>query len=555
MDRKILTLTGMIFLAMTATACQKAKMKSVPAAVVTPATDNPGSNPGPTPNTPTGGQGPVNPYNPPVIEIDHETHWEPPVLPPTDFEPPAHCTTDCDPVIVRLPDVPKDEDLRCGEGGHECPVIVDREYCQELPIKKKQNKADILIVADTSKSMMGGKTGGDGELAAIADAVGSLLSHMPDDTDDYRIAVMLGNGPGNKHHAKLLKISGDDKAVIDVKRLIRNNGGDKDKAYKQVRSILKAKLLALKNRKEYADLTRAQGEALLLSVYDSMKSKAAREVLKGQGFLRDDAMLGVIFVADEQDVCYDYSSEKNADNTNKYSPALAEGKVDQAETDAFNGVCAKAGPNGERLTPEHVKAALVRAKGGDEGKVLATGILYLNNDLPQGLEDENEMGHGYLGLIALTHSVPMNLANVDRGGDQMDFAPLMTEIGEMAYDQMRYEDTFACSSNVDPYDVNQSSMQVEIFDGSNSKAIATFSSQCTDSKHCPPGIIGPVSGEIVKGGQGGRFLNVSITNQKQLRAVLRNRNLSDSAVVKVSFYPLKDSKGNPVVLPPAEDYH
>ena len=180
----------------------------------------------------------------------------------------------------------------------------------DLGVDKKRNKLDILFMVDTSASLRRGglRSTEDGELVQIARGMKEFVKHLKPDTD-YRVAVMTGHGPASPYHGKLISSGRGDAAVLDYKSLARD-GMSRAQIERELGRILEAKMKAVPN-----ETGGAQGEAMLLALYNSIINPELRGAIERQGLFRADASLNVIIVSDEQDVCFDYAGSS-------YKPTL-----------------------------------------------------------------------------------------------------------------------------------------------------------------------------------------------------------------------------------------
>ncbi|MGE3759541.1 MAG: hypothetical protein AB7H97_17380, partial [Pseudobdellovibrionaceae bacterium] len=236
----------------------------------------------------------------------------------------------------------------CGEAGEKCkPMESVAGQCvdQPLNVKTKEQKAelDVLFVVDTSLSMKKpSATSPQGELAQLASQMDKYIEVFRNDSTDINVGVMLGHGPNSHWHGRLYKASKGDPAVLKTRDLDKN------------RMI---KLLTDKMKSVPNESGGAQGEAMMLSLFQSINKKNLREEI-GKDFFREKATLAVIFVTDEQDVCYDYSSStyqpvnvtktiqgkliKGPKGKKVREASHTEQMPDPVETTFFMEVCAKA---------------------------------------------------------------------------------------------------------------------------------------------------------------------------------------------------------------------
>ncbi len=232
------------------------------------------------------------------------------------------------------------------------------------PEAEVTKKLDLLFVTDTSGSL-------DEERGEIADGIDAFIAALPQDVD-FRIGVMLGHGLASGWSGKLYK-KGTEPFVLD----------SETQTLTQIRTQLRSKLV--NPASEYQS---DGGEVGLYSLHRSMAGTPLQN-MKNQGFMRADAALAVVFIADENDICYP-------------------GQVpdpDGYEASAYQTYCANSGVNAAS-----VYSRLREAKG--DLPLVVAGLVYTNNaTLPH--YGENEKGLGYLETIALANGLAVDLANGD----------------------------------------------------------------------------------------------------------------------------------------------
>lgn len=438
--------------------------------------------------------------------------------------------------------------------------------CDPIPLDSKMDtdKLDILFVVDTSLSMHGGnKSGGKtvvNELAILASEMDVFAKRL-DPKTDFRIGMLLGHGPGKGNiHGKLFQTSASDPAVIDFNsEKAKCRGNDETAracAFKRISKILEHKMSHLPT-----DHTDAQGEALLLSLYDAITNKDLRRAIvkneKGveKGLLRKDAVLMVIPISDEQDVCYDYKTcSTEGHDANFCTPAQvakrdAKGKVtgygqDQHEVRAFDKICSKAVNKTSPLTPNHVWEALTNLKGGDISRVLFTPVIYLNNnDVPKNQgQDENEVGHGYYDIALLAHNASGDLATIVQKDDKVSFAGILDNLGGVIATRMKYRDTFECSiTGVAPAAVNFSTVEVHVFDFKTGQDAAVFTGQCSPNPKiaCAGDFTGGAEIKIGRNGNGQQTHFTASVNLNALNDKLKAMGFENGQVL-INFKTLSD---------------
>ncbi|MGE0526257.1 MAG: hypothetical protein AB7P49_04270 [Bdellovibrionales bacterium] len=386
-----------------------------------------------------------------------------------------------------------------------CPPMPGKCEAISLAAEKELKALDVLFVVDTSTSLRGGlsyqkKKGKTvavndpqkGELVQIAREITNFVRRL-DPKTDYNIAVLLGHGPPSQYYGRLFSSDErQDPAVIEFRAFYdqekKRGGSEKEirtRVEERITKVLEQKMLSIPK-----DPSEAQGEALLMSLYMAIADPDSLKAIKNARFFRDDAALAVILISDEQDVCYDYMA-----NQTPRRPFQRGGKTlneDPHEVTFFNDKkngCAGV-VNGERLTPNHVFDALnwlknSKSKGRQQSKLITIAIVYTSNDIPQGVEDENEMGHGLIELVQLAGGQIADLAKVDRSNNRVSFANELKFLGDYTHFELKYDSSFECKSSVHPIAVNPSTLRVRVLD-STGKVVASFvSPECTPDTLSP----------------------------------------------------------------------
>lgn len=410
-----------------------------------------------------------------------------------------------------------------------------------LNVEKDRTKLDILFVVDASASLLrGGKgTKEDGELVQIAKGMHHFVKNLQPETD-YRIAVMVGYG--DERMGKLFSAGSGDPAVIDYKSLKRD-GYSRAQAEKELGRVMERKMRGIRQENDGA-----QGEAMMLNLYKSITVGANRERIVRQGLFRKDAALAVVFVSDEQDVCFDYSTASQQINANRAlkqkrgAQGVMERVIDPYEDAFFKNACSKAAA-GKPLTPGHVYDALLSLKQ-DREKIMVNVIGYIKPiaetlGVENKPEDENEQAWGMIDLHTLAGNGQLaEMANVVKHNSQ--FSTELNQIGQYTDFKMRYDHSYICKSNYDPRSINFTSMQVKILNAQG-QHIATFFGGCKDGG-CPDGIAGPAYGEIMTGARNARYTRVTVPADS-LRAILEQHKVTEGRV-EMEFMTKSDINPN-----------
>jgi hypothetical protein len=323
--------------------------------------------------------------------------------------------------------------------------------------------------------------------------------------------------------------------------------------------LLEDKMKALPN-----DSSDAQGEALMLSLFEGINDKNRRkEIMGNNDFFRKDATLAVIFVTDEQDVCFDYASSMDPATGKPYQPVqvtktiegkLVKGKkgkkvreasttqtmADPHETRFFNNVCSKAFKGG-LLKPEHVHDALLSLKGGTD-KLMLSGVVYSSPELTPAVarNDENEMGHGIIELVGRENGLLIDLNKAGTGLDR--FSDGMKALAQNVQAEMSVNPTFSCTSKIHPLAIDLAQVVVTIKDGSG-KALATYSGSKLNSA-------------IKMNGKGGNpYMQATVTDGKGLNKILTEAKANNGTVsitykTRVDHDPKSGQEVDPVTGAP-----
>lgn len=254
-----------------------------------------------------------------------------------------------------------------------------KEHYNQPNVELSQ-KLDLLFVTDTSGSL-------DTERNAIATGIGNFISQLSTNAD-YQIAVTLAHGPKSARFGQLYKAA-TEPTVLRSKEL----------SIADIRSHLLKKLTTIQT-----DYDTDGGEAGLLSLNKALESARLDEIRTQNNFFRQDAVLAIVFISDENDICAVYP----AGVTRKYDP---NGK----ELPAFNNYCKN------KIDANSVYNRLLAVQGANP--LLVSAIIYTDkNTVPAG--DENEIGYGYTDIvnlangkmvdIASTSNIPSGLADIGK---------------------------------------------------------------------------------------------------------------------------------------------
>jgi len=287
---------------------------------------------------------------------------------------------------------------------------------------------DLLFVADSSLSLMS-------ERQQLARAIPSFLQQLPAEADT-RIAVMLAHAD-SKFTGSLFSHRGDPR-VIDTRAL------SADAAERALSRNLSCPRL---------EFDAANGEMMMLSLQNSLEDKRF-EKIRSQGFFRPDAALSVVFISDENDVCFDPIA-------NGYStfPDFNQSWF-HLEERAYRRHCLNS--SGQlRVTAETVLDGLFQRFPGR--KISLAGIVHTDPAHVRRF-GEDSIGHGIIELVNKTaDGVLMDI----RTGD---FSDALRRLGSVVSTQLQLMTTFSIRSGSA---LDENSIQVEV-DGN--RVSATYDS-------------------------------------------------------------------------------
>jgi hypothetical protein len=255
----------------------------------------------------------------------------------------------------------------CGSG-------VERLTWQFFQPEAEFNRSvDLLFVTDASLSL-------HFERRKLARAISHFLRGLPEGADP-RIAVMLGHGGKSKWSGRLF-YGGKAPRVLDPTQ------GSEDEIASQLEDRL------TRSRLEWAS---TNGEALFLSLQKSLTGERFNEI-RSQGFFRDGAALSVVFVADENEVCFDPRQHGMT------SPPDFKDSLLGLEDRAIKKYCGGITP---QSTLEAIRSAL-------PGRKITFGAVVHSEPQFVGKWGEDSIGHGYLQLASqLPDSIVMDIRSGD----------------------------------------------------------------------------------------------------------------------------------------------
>lgn len=269
-------------------------------------------------------------------------------------------------------------------------------------------KLDIIIVPDTSGSIIE-------ERGAIADGFDNFINSLPEEVD-YRIGVILAHGATSSYSAKLYK-KGTEPLVLDSELM----------TVPEITAALRAKM-----QNPATDNPTDGGEVGIYSLTHAIRDNI--DDIRSQGMFRTDAALAVIFVADEQDICFEYPEGIVAvpDPNGKENSTLA-------------NLC-KDGSGNYLYSPSQIVSELQELQG--DNPLVVGGVIY-NNPETVISNGENEIGYGYLEAIELAGGISVDMANGNYGQG-------LANLGKLAQVSIKPESEFSLSTNM----VDESSISV-----------------------------------------------------------------------------------------------
>jgi hypothetical protein len=295
-------------------------------------------------------------------------------------------------------------------------------------------KLDVLIVTDSSSSM-------DDEREALANGINNYIARLPNGTN-ARFAVMLAHGPTSWFSGRLYKsdykdpreklvISTEDYSTTDIQKWLRRKLLYRQLNY-SVRAFTSDADFTYMDPSKGArglptDYDADGGEAGLYTLYEAFRDysegPAARyksiqaldtdsaQVAGERSFFRQDAALAVIFLADENDLCYPDSSVADPDNL---------------EVPFYNHYC----------SPVKAESLLQRIQAIRQSLPLYISSVIYNQpgNIPAGLE--NGVGYGYNRITQLSNG---SIIDITSGIGAI--APGLSSIGSYASSRLdlRYD--------------------------------------------------------------------------------------------------------------------
>lgn len=338
-------------IAFVATGCQKAKLKAIPRKTADPGpavTDNgndddsiretsppPTTQRPPVPTTPpnSSGEGDIPPpdvdgFEPPAVTGPSDG-LNPPLLVPTSpiLVEPIRVTPD-EPPLVRQDGIPQDKVVIEWLSGGQPPAVLNKCAwidCRPTPPRQprpwksskviyqpselKTHKVDVIFVVDTSASVDDERAAIVNNITRFTDEVSKLSQNSSQFQApvDINMGVILAHGPrtdkksafGKSAHGNLFVHPGEGSSTAEMLSSSLSTS--------QLKTALHYRFnggahFSSANISSVRQSGGAQGEAGLLSLQKFIETSK-------DNYIRDDAALMVVFISDENDVCYNYAEE------------------------------------------------------------------------------------------------------------------------------------------------------------------------------------------------------------------------------------------------------
>lgn len=275
-------------------------------------------------------------------------------------------------------------------------------------------KLDIIVVPDTSGSIRE-------ERSKIALGFDKFVNSLPSEVD-YRIGVILGHSGNSPKSGKLFQRD-DEPLVLDSKA----------QSIDDILYDLNEKL-----KSPAGDGYSDGGEMGLYSLQNALQNNL--DEIREYGVFREDAALAIVFIADEQDICFDYPED--------ITPVRDPQRKEERAHDKY---CRDSDGN-LTITPAGVLEKIKEVNGE---KPLVLGAVIYNNKNTIPFFGENEIGYGYKELVELSGGITIDMANGDYGDG-------LTNLGTIAQASVKPENTF----NLKTSGIDLASIRVTV-DGSD----------------------------------------------------------------------------------------
>ena len=284
------------------------------------------------------------------------------------------------------------------------------------------DKVDILFVVDTSASLVL-------ERSLIASHIDHFIKELPRDTH-YRIGVMLAHGKRSKWSGKMYYDGLITPAVFDSKK--------HSPMWIRLNLSIRLNMVAM-------DYFADGGEAHFYSLHKALDSANLAKNQK-QGMFRSDAALSVIFVSDENELCYDYPAgvtpRKDFD---KYQGGSLEelARLENCSVKNSQG-------NDQKLSAAYLHQRIKEVKGV-QPFTISTIMHTSKNYKPVLPRAEDEYGYGFDDIVGLSNGNLVDIRN-------RNYEEGLERIGRSTASTMTLYQKFVLTYS----DINVSSLAVKV---------------------------------------------------------------------------------------------
>lgn len=285
-----------------------------------------------------------------------------------------------------------------GDGGLPIQCGPDQmAYWQFVQPQPTTNRSvDLLFVVDTSDSL-------SDKRARLARTIPSFLRQIPSN-GDCRVAVLLAHGGASRYSGRLYAPPGAP--------LVLNT---RAQSSAELEALLTNTLM-----QNAADADEANGEVLMYALQQSLKLEN-RSMIQSQGFYRSNAALSVVFISDENDLCY--RPELNGfTEFPDFVPSFQ-----NREVTAYNRYCIN-NDGSPRITAESTMSALRSFKNG---QLISLGAIVHTDPARVPRVNQESIGHGILHLMRLSAN-NMLMDVMDN-----DYAAGLAKLGNIASTQLQ----------------------------------------------------------------------------------------------------------------------
>lgn len=267
------------------------------------------------------------------------------------------------------------------------------------PVAQPGGAVDLLFVVDTSGSLIP-------ERDRLADTIPSFVSQLSPEVD-FRIATMLGHGGKSPWSGKLFSARGEP-------RVLSSGAHSIERMRASLRKTLRSPAL---------DSDVAGGEALFYSLLRGMGEEAL-SASRAQGFFRPEAALSVIFVSDENELCY---PPESFGYTSFPDFVPSPGGYEAA---AFRRYCGG-------ISPESVARSL---RAFQPERAISAATIVHSDPARVPAAGEDSLGHGYLEL--LDHLRESAVESLALGLSEPSYSEGLARLGNVVSSQLKLQTVF-----------------------------------------------------------------------------------------------------------------